>query len=311
MMGRYIHPPLQKGERGGFKKTPAFRQAGVFWFFGLLVSLFFGSINCFAQEWQELKGDHFLVYFTKDEGFAKDVLSKSELYYNRISLDLGYARYSEFWTWDKRVKIYIYPDKDSFLKASGEQNWSEGMADYKKKEIVSYAWNQGFLESLLPHELAHLIFRDFVGFKGEVPLWLDEGVAQWAEEAKRRHVKAISRQLYREDTLLSLSDMMSLNIRNISDKDGVYIRSTKAKDNKEGVLFLSGNNLVNVFYVQAVSLVGFLVEKYGSLSFIDFCRQLRDGKSLEDALSSAYSGSIGSLKDLEDKWRRYLGEDIL
>ena len=92
-------------------------------------------------------------------------------------------------------------------------------------------------------------------------------MAQWAEEAKRRHVKAISRQLYREDTLLSLSDMMNLNIRNISDKDGVYIRSTKAKGNKEGVLFLSGNNLVNVFYVQAVSLVGFLVEKIRRVEF--------------------------------------------
>ena len=276
----------------------------------LVIFAFAFSCSCaaLAQEWQELKGDHFLVYFTKDEGFAKDVLNKSELYYNRISSDLGYARYSEFWTWDKRVKIYIYPDKDSFLKASGEQNWSEGMADYKKKEIVSYAWKQGFLESLLPHELAHLIFRDFVGFKGEVPLWLDEGVAQWAEEAKRKYVKEISRQLYREDTLLSLSDMMSLNIRNISDKDGVHIRSARTKDNKEGVLFLSGNNLVNVFYVQAVSLVGFLVEKYGGSSFIDFCRQLRDGKSLEDALRSAYTGSVGSLQELEDKWRRHLGE---
>ena len=70
------------------------KKPGKLWFFSLLVLLFFGSINCFAQEWQELRGDHFLVYFTKDEGFAKDVLNKSELYYNRISSDLGYARYS-------------------------------------------------------------------------------------------------------------------------------------------------------------------------------------------------------------------------
>ena len=142
-----------------------------------------------------------------------------------------------------------------------------------------------------------------------MPLWLDEGVAQWAEEAKRRHVKAISRQLYREDTLLSLSDMMNLNIRNISDKDGVYIRSTKAKGNKEGVLFLSGNNLVNVFLCPGGFLGGdFWWKKYGGSSFIDFCRQLRDGKGLEEALSSAYSGLVGSLEELEDKWRRHLGE---
>src|SRR3990172_681962 len=308
MMGRYIHPPLQKGERGGFKKTPAFRQAGVFWFFGLLVSLFFGSINCFAQEWQELKGDHFLVYFTKDEGFAKDVLSKSELYYNRISSDLGYARYSEFWSWDKRVKIYIYPDKDSFLKASGEQNWSEGMADYKKKEIVSYAWNQGFLESLLPHELAHLIFRDFVGFKGEVPLWLDEGVAQWAEEAKRRDYKAMSKYYLKKETLLALDVMMTLDIRQVKENDKIHMRLIHSKDGQEGVLFLGGEELVNVYYLQAVSIVGFLIEKYGSDNFAVFCRQLRDGKSLEESFRFAYPLYIQSLKELEERWVTYLEE---
>ena len=83
----------------------------VFWSFGSLV---FWINRLLCPGVAGVKGDHFLVYFTKDEGFAKDVLNKSELYYNRISSDLGYARYSEFWTWDKRVKIYIYPDKDSF-----------------------------------------------------------------------------------------------------------------------------------------------------------------------------------------------------
>ncbi|MDD5255615.1 MAG: hypothetical protein PHR11_06160, partial [Candidatus Omnitrophica bacterium] len=107
-----------------------------------------------AGDWQSVGGDHFLVYFTANEKFAKDVLDKAEFYYRNIATDLGYPRYSQFWTWDKRVKIYIYADRESFVKATGQAEWAEGLADYANKQIISYAWSQGFIESLLPHEMA-------------------------------------------------------------------------------------------------------------------------------------------------------------
>lgn len=290
-----------------FKKSAEF----LFCFLGFCLFFFGFTINTFALEWQELKSDHFIVYFVQDEKFAKDLLDKAEVYYQRIAVDLGYPRYSGFWTWDKRVKIYVYPDRTSFLKATGQPDWSHGMADYKNKQIISYLWGQGFLESLLPHEMAHLIFRDFVGFKGEIPLWLDEGVAQWTEEAKRREMKIMAKQLFNKNSLLSLEDMMKLDIKNVKGNDRLYIRSTRTKDGERGVLFLSGDNLINTYYLQSVSLIGFLIEKYGSISFADFCRQLRDGKTLDEALRSAYSGYIKDTGEFEEKWRQYLeeGED--
>ncbi len=263
-----------------------------------------------AQDWQELKSEHFIVYFTQDQDtkFAHEVLDKAEVYYRNIASDLGYPRYSEFWLWDKRVKIYIYPDHASFLAATAQPQWSSGMADYKNKQIVSFLWSKGFLESLLPHEMAHLIFRDFVGFKGEIPLWLDEGVAQWAEEARREEMKFKVQQLFEKDSLLSLEDMMRLDIRNVTEKDRVYIRSTRTKENDKGVVFLSGDNLITTYYLQSVSVVGFLIEKYGSERFADFCRQLHDGKTIEEALKFAYPVYMRNLKELEDRWREYLSE---
>jgi hypothetical protein len=258
--------------------------------------------------WLERKSEHFIVYFTKDEKFAQQVLDEAEKYYHNIASNLGYARYSEFWTWEKRVKIYIYPDRASFLEVSRQPEWSEGMADYKKKEIVSYAWSQGFLESLLPHEMTHLIFRDFVGFLGEVPLWLDEGVAQWEEEAKRVQIKKTAKHYFDEDNLMSINDIMKLNILNLKSQNGLFIRPTRTKDGKPGVIFLSSNNLVEIYYLQSASLVGYLIEKFGSESFSAFCRELRDGKTVEEALSIAYPARISNLKELEDGWREYLQE---
>jgi hypothetical protein len=180
------------------------------------------------------------------------------------------------------------------------------MADYTNKQIISYVEGKWFMESILPHEMAHLIFRDFVGFKGEIPLWLDEGVAQWEEESKRSIIKDVAKKLFYEDALLSIEDLMKLDIRSIKENDRIYIRPARTKEGKQGVLLISVNQLIDTYYIESVSLVGFLIEKYGSNSFSVFCRELRDGKTLEEGIKSAYPGRMRSLTDLEDKWREYL-----
>jgi len=253
-------------------------------YFVLSFLIFFPAV-VEGQEWRETKSDHFIVYFLQDEKFAKDVLSHAEEYYKSIASELGYERYSVFWTWDKRVKIYIYSDKNSFLNATGQPAWSEGMANYFSKSIMSYAWSTGFLDSLLPHEIAHLIFRDYVGFKGEIPLWLDEGVAQWMEPKKRQIIKEAVRELLKQDKLISVSEMLALDIRQARDED-----------------------LVKTFYIEAMSLVGFLITQHGSDTFTAFCRQLRDGKSFEDALEFSYPTSMRTIEDLEKQWRAYIKE---
>ena len=239
----------------------------------------------FAENWIELKGDHFIVYQQKESRFAGEVLKKSEVYYKQISSDLGYQRYSNFWQWDNRVKIYIYPTQAEFLAATGQQNWSHGVANYAKKEIRSYEWGEGFLEALLPHEMTHLIFRDYVGFEGEISLWLDEGVAQWEEPAKRAIVRNVMKSALGDGKYFPIQELTSLDIR----KDG-------------------DANRVTLFYIEAASLVDFLVKKYGADNFVTFCRQLRDGKSLEEALTFSYPTSIRNLNQMEEKWKKYILE---
>ena len=287
--------------------------------FLILASLFVPS-PLSADQWQEIKGDHFIVLYqpstpkpaTSDfpgdiERFAEEVRDDAETYYRRIASDIGYARSSDFWTWDNRVKLYIYPDHDAYV-AQGNPQWSHGAANYEQRTITSYAFSANFLVSILPHELAHLIFRDFVGFKGEVPVWLDEGVAQWEEELKRPELKKVIKQLYDQDALLSISDMMALKLSAIKQMDGLYIRSIMTKKGTRGVLFLTGENLINTYYAQSVSLVSFLIERYGSEDFAQFCRQLRDGKSLPEALSTVYPLYIHNLDEFEEQWRKYLSE---
>ena len=211
------------------------------------------------------------------------MLRKAEEYYKQIGDELGYARYSNFWQWDNRVKIYIYANQEEFLKATGRQKWSHGVADYEKKEIRSYVWKEGFLESLLPHEIAHLIFRDYVGFKGEIALWLDEGVAQWQEPAKRAIVKEAMKNALLQKKGYALKDLTEIDIRSVSYAPAVEL-----------------------FYIQAMSVIDFLINKQGSDVFIFFCRQLRDGKGLDEALKFTYPTSIRNLNELEEQWKEYI-----
>lgn len=260
------------------------------------------------QDWKESGSEHFIVYFQGDEKFAKKVLDEAEIYYRNIALELGYPRYSEFWIWDKRAKIYIYPDHASYLEATGEPDWTHGIAVYKKKSIISYAWGKDFVESLLPHEMGHLIFRDFVGFKGKIPLWLDEGVAQWSERAKREEMKTMAMEYYLESKFLLLEDMMNLDVIFLSKNEllELLLRPTLTPEGKEAILIITTDELITTYYLQGFSLVGFLIEMYGSNRFAEFCRQLRDGKGLEEALRFAYPAKIRSIEGLEGSWRKYL-----
>ena len=237
-----------------------------------------------ADEWKELKSEHFLVYYLEDDKLADEVSQRAEKYYEKIALDLGYSRYDNFWQWEKRAKIYVYRDRDEFLKATGAQEWSTGFANYPKREIISYAHNPKFLERLLPHELTHLIFRDFVGFKGEVPVWLDEGVAQWEEEDKRKMAVALLKGYISTSQIIPLSRLTQMNIAQESNAE-----------------------VSRKFYVEAVTLVGFLIEKYGESKFTLFCRQLRDGANINEAISFTYSDSIQDMGELEKEWIKYYG----
>lgn len=259
-----------------------------------------------AQNWQIIKGDHFIINFTKDKKFAQEVLSKSDEYYRKIAENFGFSRYSNFWTWENRARIFIYPDHSSYIEATGQPQWSDGVADYKNKQISTYNGNEKFSVTILPHEIAHLIFRDFVGFIGDIPAWLDEGVAQSADEEDYEKAKTKAVELYEKSSLITLSDLTSIDIKEKAKFTSVF--DIRMKDNDPGILILNPEQMLMVYYVESASIVGFLRERYGPNRFKDFCSELREGKTVEEALRKAYPVDCPNIKALEQKWRQYLSE---
>lgn len=242
-----------------------------------------GGAAAQTGEWQVLKGQHFIVNYRSDKTFAEETLRTAEKYYKQIAEDLGYARQDRFWLWENRAKIFIFEDRDSFAKATGAPEWASAKANYALKEISGFRDAVSFIGIHLPHEMAHLIFRDFVGFKGDIPHWLNEGVAMRAETSARAEAETLVAEWAGRGELIGLKQLTTVDIVHTEDPA-----------------------LAKRFYLQSVSLVGYMIERLGAERFQKFCKALRDGMALEAALRTSYGESAGTMEALETGWKQSL-----
>ncbi|MBF0479587.1 MAG: hypothetical protein HQL26_08895 [Candidatus Omnitrophica bacterium] len=254
----------------------------------LLLILFFSmTIQAWArvdvpEGWSVERTRHFLVYYKNvPYDLVKTVQESAEECFRTIKENLGMS--SEVpWTLDDRAKIYIYPNHDDYVAALKGFPWSSGVAHAKDKTIRTFPAENGFFDSVLPHELGHIIFREVIGFETEIPLWLEEGVAMNQEKAKRygsdQYVKeAIKNKRFK--TLAQLSQMQLTH----------EISKTE----------------VDLFYEESASAVNFLINEYEDVRFFRLCKKLKEGFSFEPVLEKVYP-QVRSIKRLNDNWVDYL-----
>lgn len=237
------------------------------------VSLFCSGLEAQDEQWNIKKGKHFIIYYQEgSRQYLSKVASKAEHYYKSITNYLGLRRF-DFWTWQKRCKIYLYPGRGQYLAGSRRASWSKGSVHVIRKEIFTYTGKEEFLDYVLPHELGHIIFREVVGFDKQLPLWIDEGVALLQEKDRQRYLE-FAVKLVKKGNYLSLDDLS--RIRGYQNIDPA------------------------VFYSQSASMIEFLLEKFGRKNFVAFCRCLRDGKEWKKALIETYG--YDDLEEIERAW---------
>lgn len=250
--------------------------------FSVLCLLFSVSFAFDEKGWNVEKSTHFIVYYKKaDRSFVSQVIEKAEECYKSIAENLGFTRY-DFWLWDKRARIYIYNDSQDYQKKTGKPSWSGGVAYYHEKVIETYPWAGGFFQSLLPHELGHIIFREFVGGQSNAPTWLDEGVACFQERSKRKDLKNKLLQALEEKKLIPLDRLSQLNISFVQDKE-----------------------TVELYYLEALSVVTYLMEEFGRDNFVRLCHALKERKRFDEAINEAYR-VFKNLEELNKAWLRYI-----
>ncbi len=276
-----------------------------------------------GSSWQIIKGQHFIIYLQGNDLFlGQKTLQEAERLYDRIASSLGYFDRSG-WLWENRCAIYLYQNRRSYIKGAQRPAWSNASSSFgsgneaqrstvkhsgavprrqccfassaKEAEprtpiIQASAESETFLAAELPHEIAHLVFRQFVGVNNsQVPLWLDEGVALWQEKlgARAERLEGIVRQAASERRLISLSSLSGAQETN-------HLPTWASQQS------------ISIFYAESFSLVKFLISRYGEARFAEFVRHLKNGDTLEESMRGTYGSSFRNLSSLEYEWQHSL-----
>jgi hypothetical protein len=242
----------------------------------LLSFVLFVGLPANAQEpvWSHIeKSNHFVIYYEQaSSAYINQLIYEAERCYRNITEYLGLRR-SDFWIWDNRCKIFLYPDAQKYLGVTGVASWSRGNVQVAKKEISTYIWQEMFFDTILPHEIGHIVFRELIGYNKSLPLWLDEGVACMQEYESK-------------DRLLTAKCLVNLNL---------YTPLNTLSEIKDPQVIIP-----LIFYNEAASLVDFLLRRFGRNQFIDFCRSVRDESDWKQSLRGVYR--LKNLDELEKLW---------
>jgi hypothetical protein len=211
------------------------------------IFLFAAMAYSLEKEWDQFIDPDFIVYYRNvPPDFVQTVLESAREESKNILENLGSSRFQS-WAGNQRVLIYIYDDEEDYIKHGKQVSWSHGAAWARQKIIRTYPSAHGFFDSILPHELGHIIFREVIGVYTEVPLWFEEGVAMYQEKAKRLGAHQMVKEAIKNGQFIPLSKL----------KDMQLYKSTDEKS-------------VGLFYAESASLVYFMITELGQERFYFF-----------------------------------------
>jgi hypothetical protein len=182
------------------------------------------------------------------------------------------------------VKVYLYASAEDMREAalSASVSPSEGVITLGEVFFSDTAVVSADVvpEDVLRHELAHIVIRQAVkGPFGNLPAWLDEGTATYAQSELFANEKRALESAIADDDVLSLRSMSS----------GSFAHT-------------SGG--VSVFYAQSWSVVSFLIDEYGEEKFAELFATFKEGSTVDKAFQQVYGFDLDGL---ENAWRESAG----
>ena len=231
-----------------------------------------------SYKWKKLTEQSISLYwFEGNSAFGQKLMDIAVKSLDRLANEAGVESTGE-------ISIVIFPSAEEMREQLVyTQEWAGGVAfgEYDLIMIgISPADSRRWAEEVIPHEIAHLITENsFINCQAvRIPLWLNEGIAVYAEGPlswKRRD--QVDAALI-DETLPALKTL----------------RYTFPIDGDEA----------DLAYSQSASVVTYLIDTYGVEKMHALVENIRSGKTIDQALRVIYGLNTDELDQI---WRASLG----
>ena len=210
-----------------------------------------------------------LHWYEGDESFAGELMYTAQQALVRLADYTGAELESP-------AEIYIYAKSEDLLGAMiFPKEWTGGVA-YTRESTIAIGISPDSLDwgkRAMTHELTHLVIHQVVfNPYNNLPQWLEEGLAMWAEGPLEPALVNLLVNAINEDKLIT--------VRSLSSPFSAYA--------EESLLA----------YAQSYSLVDLLINNYGQSRMLELLNTFREGSGYDEALQKVYGLDMDSLNDL-------------
>lgn len=181
------------------------------------------------------------------------------------------------------IDVFVYPDQQDFMESLGPGTTENvgGLANEGARTCYaliepSYV---AFGDSVIPHELAHVVFRDATRNPySSPPHWLNEGMATYLADGYDSSNRALVRNAIADGTLMPLKAIPGD--------------------------FPASRDRFALAYAEAVSAVSFFVDKYGKPAMNKLMQTYGTGSSDDEAFQAAIGMDLDAFDEI---WLTSLG----
>lgn len=229
-----------------------------------------------THQWRSLDSDSLnLFWYEGTTDFAQALVDAGEESLERMRQVTG----AEV---ERKIQVYIYASSEEMQAATlFAPDWSGGLAFPSHSTVLIGIPTTGldWGKRALRHELTHVMIGYYTfSCVDSMPIWLDEGLAMYAEGDMQPSDAELLSQAIEQDTLLSVREL--------------------------GEIFSNDPELASLSYAQSLSLVEFLIDRYGQEQMLQLLGEFKEGMPEDGALMAVY----GMDRDgLEAAWREWVG----
>lgn len=209
--------------------------------------------------------------------FAQNVASSTQASIDSLRSLYGLAKVTP-------LQVWIYPNSTAFA-GSRQQNAREAVAGLSYPEFalttaVIPDGNAQELGRVMPHEISHqILYQATRNPWNAPPVWLDEGLAEYAQTAGTDGFQQTVQSAARDGTLLGLN---ALTLSFPYAPDTAYLA-----------------------YAESYSVVSYIAQTYGETGLTRLVRALATGVSYDTAFQQALGRTMGAL---ETDWRVWIAK---